>query len=62
MIYMAAMMTFLIFALEDGMRDKVYFEAVYYPLFGLCWTLNVHQSLNELIQLRNEVSYAEYFL
>ena len=62
MIYMAAMMAFLIFSLEDGVREQVYFSAVYYPLFGFCFLLNAHQCLNEQIQLQNLETYAEYFL
>ena len=61
MIYMAAMMAFLIFALEDGVREQAYFPAVYYPLFGFCFLLNAHQCLNEQIQLQNLETYAEYF-
>ena len=42
MIYMAVMMMFLIFALEDGVRDKYYFSAVYYPMFGFCFLMTIH--------------------
>ena len=47
--------------LEDGVRDKFYFSAAYYPMFGFCFLMTIHQCKNEYIQWKKQETALDYF-
>ena len=61
MIYIFAMLTWIVYALTDATFEKPINQMFYYPLLGFCLIFIMNQARCEYIQWKNSETNMEYF-
>ena len=61
MIYISAMLTWIVYALTDATFEKPINQMFYYPLLGYCLIFIINQARCEYIQWKNSETNMEYF-
>ena len=61
MIYIFAMLTWIVYALTDSTFEKPINQMFYYPLLGYCLIFIMNQARCEYIQWKNSETNMEYF-